>query len=221
MDIKAFQHALMGAGYRLPKFGADGKFGTESREAMQRFQRDHHLPVTDKPDDATTRALMGKLADGAADVIVAGEFKDFNQPRATRPINEIIIHCTATPEGRDVSVETIRGWHKAQGWADIGYHWVVGIDGVPRPGRPEAQVGAHVAGHNTGTLGVVYVGGVAADGRAAKDTRNAAQRAGLISIVKGLVKRYPDISKISGHNEYANKACPSFDVQKDPLSKLV
>lgn len=221
MDIKAFQNALLAAGYPLPKFGADGYYGTETREAMQRFQRDHHLPVTDKPDTATTRALMGKLADGAADVISAGVFNDFKQPKATRPINEIILHCTATPEGRDVSVETIRGWHKGQGWNDIGYHWVVGLDGVPRPGRPEAQVGAHVSGHNTGTLGVVYVGGVAADGKTAKDTRTEAQRAGLISIVKGLIKRYPTITKISGHNEYANKACPSFNVQKDPISKLV
>lgn len=221
MDIKSFQSALIASGYPLPKFGADGSYGGETRDAMQRFQRDHHLPVTDKPDEATARAVMGKLADKSADVIVAGTFKDFNQPKATRPIHEIIIHCTATPEGRDVSVDTIRGWHKAQGWADIGYHWVVGLDGVPRPGRPEAQIGAHVAGHNTGTIGVVYVGGVAKDGKTAKDTRTAAQRTGLIAIVRGLKERYPSIEKISGHNQYANKACPSFDVRKDPLSTLV
>lgn len=221
MDIKSFQQALISAGYPLPKFGPDGQWGKESRDAMQRFQRDHHLPVTDKPDEATARALGGKMGEIAADIIVGGEFTDFKQPKATRPINEIIIHCTATPEGRDVSVETIRGWHKGQGWSDIGYHWVVGIDGVPRPGRPEANIGSHVQGHNTGTLGVVYVGGVATDGKTPKDTRNAAQRTGLISIVRGLLARYPTIKKITGHNQYANKACPSFDVQKDPLSKLV
>jgi hypothetical protein len=87
-----------------------------------------------------------------------------HQPKAKRPIVEVIIHCTATPEGRDVSMATIRGWHKKQGWKDIGYHYVVMLDGTVEQGRPEGQIGSHVAGHNTGTMGVVYVGGVAKDG---------------------------------------------------------
>ena len=66
------------------------------------------------------------------------------QPKAKRSVVEVIVHCTATPEGRDVSVETIRSWHKQRGWKDIGYHYVVMLDGTVKPGRPEAQVGAHV-----------------------------------------------------------------------------
>ena len=221
MDIKSFQQALISAGYELPKFGPDGHWGKESRDAMQEFQRDHHLPVTEKPNEATARALGSRIGNVAGDILSAGIFKDFDQPKAERPITEIIIHCTATPEGREVSVDTIRGWHKAQGWADIGYHWIVGLNGVPQKGRAEAIVGAHVQNHNTGTLGVSYVGGVAADGKSAKDTRTDAQRAGLIALVRGLIQRYPSIRKVTGHNQYANKACPSFDVRKDPLSKLV
>ncbi len=138
-----------------------------------------------------------------------------------RAIDEIIVHCTATPEGREVSVETIRGWHKARGWNDIGYHWVVGLDGTVRPGRREAIAGAHVENRNARTIGVVYVGGVAANGKTPKDTRTPAQREALMDLCREIIGRYPSIRKVSGHNQYAAKACPSFDVRKDPLGALV
>lgn len=144
----------------------------------------------------------------------------FKQHKAKRFITEVIVHCTATPEGRNVSVQTIREWHKANGWSDIGYHWVVLLDGTVQAGRPESLVGAHVAGRNANTLGVVYVGGVAKDGKTPKDTRTPAQKAALLAHVKALIERYPTIAKVSGHNQYAAKACPSFDVRKDELGKL-
>lgn len=144
----------------------------------------------------------------------------FDKPAASRTIKEIIIHCTATPEGRDVSVDTIRKWHKDQGWSDIGYHFVVLLDGTVKSGRPEAIIGAHVAGHNTGTLGVVYVGGCDKTMKA-KDTRTPAQKKALLEFVSQLLKRYPNVKKISGHNQYAAKACPSFDVRKDELGRLI
>ncbi|MCQ0987558.1 phage tail tip lysozyme [Jiella marina] len=131
-----------------------------------------------------------------------------------RPINEIIVHCTATPAGREVSVDTIRSWHKQRGWRDIGYHWVVHLDGSVEEGRPVGQVGAHVAGHNTGTIGVVYVGGVDKDMRA-KDTRTAAQKDGLEKLLRDLMSHYPSVTKISGHNQYAAKACPCFDARQE------
>lgn len=180
---------------------------------MNNFQRDNNLPVTASPDSRTMDALLAAMAPKAASV--------FTLPPTKRRIDEIIIHCTATPEGRAVSVETIRGWHKAQGWKDIGYHWVVLLDGTVKPGRPEAEIGSHVAGHNTGTLGVVYVGGLAVDGKTAKDTRTPAQHAALLAHVKALIARYPTVKKVTGHNQYANKACPSFDVRKDELGRLI
>lgn len=131
-----------------------------------------------------------------------------------RKIDGIIIHCSATPEGRDVSAATIRKWHKAKGWNDIGYHYIIRLDGTVEVGRPVEQPGAHCTGHNQTTIGVCYIGGVAKDGKTPKDTRTDAQKASLLELVKTLqtVHRVPS-SNIFGHNEFANKACPSFDVQ--------
>ena len=131
-----------------------------------------------------------------------------------RTINEIIIHCSATEEGRDFSVEDIRRWHvQGNGWKDIGYHFVIYRDGSVHPGRPLDQVGAHTTGHNANSIGVCYIGGVAADRKTPKDTRTPQQNTALIELVRSL-KLVFGVSKVSGHNEYARKACPSFDVQK-------
>lgn len=131
-----------------------------------------------------------------------------------RVINEIIVHCTATPEGRPVSVAEIDAWHRARGWSGCGYHRIVGLNGERWAGRAIEKIGAHVSGHNTGTVGLVYVGGVAKDGKTAKDTRTAAQKESLIAEIIDLRDRF-NIGKISGHNEYAAKACPSFDASAE------
>lgn len=167
---------------------------------------------------AKTRAAMLRALSASEGVSPA--IPALAQPKATRPVNEIIFHCTATPEGREVSVAEITAWHKARGFATIGYHYVVHLDGTVEAGRAEAQAGAHVAGHNTGTLGVVYVGGVAKDGKTPKDTRTPAQKAALIAVRDALGAKYP-ITKVSGHRDYAAKACPSFDVHSDPLGGIV
>lgn len=131
-----------------------------------------------------------------------------------RKIDEIIIHCTATEEGKDFTVEEVRRWHvQGNGWKDIGYHFLVYRDGSIHPGRPLDQVGAHTSGHNATSIGVCYVGGVAADRKTPKDTRTPEQKAALVELVRSL-KVVFGVSKVSGHNQYAKKACPSFDVQK-------
>lgn len=132
-----------------------------------------------------------------------------------RRVTEVIVHCTATPEGRHTTVDEIREWHKQRGWRDIGYHKVVYLDGSVHNGRPISEVGAHVKGHNEGTIGIVYVGGVAKDGKTPKDTRTPAQKEALVKVIVDLMKQFPSINKISGHNQYAPKACPSFDAQKE------
>ena len=128
-----------------------------------------------------------------------------------RHLDEIIIHCTATVEGKNYTVKTIDRWHKDRGWKGIGYHYVVYLDGSIHEGRPLAQQGAHVSGHNKSTAGVVYVGGLDKN-KDPKDTRTAAQKKSLHKICKDLVSDFPTIKKISGHNQYANKACPCFSV---------
>lgn len=131
-----------------------------------------------------------------------------------RKIDTIVVHCSATPEGRAVSVSTIRQWHLDRGWRDIGYHYIIGLNGEIWPGRPITQRGAHVRGHNTGSIGICYVGGVTNDGRLApKDTRTPAQKTSLLSLIRGLMTDYPAINKICGHRDFpgVNKACPCFD----------
>ncbi len=127
-----------------------------------------------------------------------------------RKITEIIIHCSATPAGRETSVAEIDRWHRARGFKSIGYHYLIGLDGTIRRGRREEEPGAHCTGHNKCSIGVCYVGGCDSKMRAA-DTRTAAQRAALRSIVGELLHRYPGAS-VHGHNEFAAKACPCFDV---------
>lgn len=131
-----------------------------------------------------------------------------------RIITEIIIHCSATPEGKDYTVEQIREWHKQRGFSDIGYHYVIYRDGSIHTGRPIERIGAHCLGHNAHSIGVCYIGGVAKDGKTPKDTRTEAQKESLIKLIKDLKKKYPKAT-IHGHREFANKACPSFDVQKE------
>lgn len=131
-----------------------------------------------------------------------------------RHINEIIIHCSATPEGRDYTVADIDRWHKARGWRGIGYHYVIYRDGSVHAGRPVEQIGAHCTGHNANSIGICYIGGVAADGKTPKDTRTLAQRIALRELVEELRAKYPGAT-VHGHREFAPKACPSFDVQTE------
>ena len=127
-----------------------------------------------------------------------------------RKINEIIVHCTATPEGKDFKAADIDKWHKQKGWDGIGYHHVVDLDGTVEPGRPESKVGAHCYGHNQNSIGVVYIGGVPSDGKTPKDTRTPQQKAALVKLLTELKHKYPGAT-IHGHRDFAAKACPSFD----------
>lgn len=132
-----------------------------------------------------------------------------------RKINEIIVHCTATPEGKDVKASDIRRFHvEGKGWRDIGYHYVVDLDGSVEPGRDESIAGAHCKGHNSNSIGVAYVGGVAKDGKTPMDTRTEAQKRSLIELLKCLLEKFPG-AKIYSHREFANKACPSFDATRE------
>ena len=131
-----------------------------------------------------------------------------------RSITEIIIHCSATAEGRDFGVADVRRWHKAQGWTDVGYHYVVRLDGTVQEGRALSEPGAHCKGHNAHSIGICYVGGLAADGRTPKDTRTTAQRAALRALVDRLQRQFP-AATVHGHCEFAAKACPCFDVRAE------
>lgn len=131
-----------------------------------------------------------------------------------RRITEIIVHCSATPEGRPHTVGDIRAWHKQRGFKDVGYHYIIYLDGSIHAGRNEAEIGAHCTGHNRYSIGVCYIGGMTKDMKAAKDTRTEAQKKSLLQLLRQLKKKYPQ-AKIYGHRDFAAKACPSFNARKE------
>jgi N-acetylmuramoyl-L-alanine amidase len=131
-----------------------------------------------------------------------------------RQIKEIIVHCADTPEGRDDKAADIKRWHtQERGWSDIGYHYVIDLDGTIEPGRPLETAGAHCTGHNANSIGICYIGGCDKDMKP-KDTRTDEQKAALLLLLKYLVAKYPG-AKIYGHKDFAQKACPSFDAKTE------
>lgn len=128
-----------------------------------------------------------------------------------RTLDRIVLHCSATEEGHPFGAADIRRWHKARGWKDIGYHYVILLDGTVEYGRPVDQVGAHVKGHNSTTVGVCYIGGLR-NGEPA-DTMTPEQEVAFLELVYSLRKSLGYLT-VHGHNEYSAKACPSFVVKK-------
>lgn len=183
---------------------ADGIYGTITYETVRAFQKEHRL-TADGIVGPKTRAALDRFAPLSA------------QPCADkidRPVDKFIIHCSATPEGRDVSVEEIRSWHLERGFATIGYHYVIYADGSIHLGRPLSRIGAHCKGQNACSVGICYIGGLDTAGNP-KDTRTPAQRRALVQLLRTLRREWPKAT-IHGHNEFAAKACPCFDVRKDP-----
>lgn len=129
-----------------------------------------------------------------------------------REVKRIIVHCSATQKGRWFTAEDIRRWHKGRGFNDIGYHWVVYLDGTVHAGRAEGIAGAHCAGHNSDSIGICYIGGCGIDGKTPEDTRTEAQKRSIRKLVRELQQRYPGAT-VHGHNEFAAKACPCFCVK--------
>jgi len=131
-----------------------------------------------------------------------------------RIINKLIVHCSATREGMNVSRDTIRDWHLARGFNDIGYHFYIDLDGNIHKGRDIAKIGAHSKGQNRSSIGICYCGGVESDGKTPKDTRNEAQKEALLCVLRTMKAMYPD-AVIHSHRDFANKACPSFDATEE------
>lgn len=130
-------------------------------------------------------------------------------------IKYLIIHCTATAQGRDFTAKDVDRWHRAKGWDGIGYHYLIRLDGTIEPGRPETRVGAHCAGVNSISLGLCYVGGLAPDGKTPRDTRTIQQKAALLALLRRLKKKYPAARIVSHHHFNKAKACPCFDADTE------
>lgn len=192
-DVKMLQSAL----HLLP----DGIFGKMTEESVKEFQKANGL----KADGIVGTATWAKINAAGGNLSVK---------KSKRNIKEIIIHCSATPEGRDYTVADIRKWHKQRGFSDIGYHYIIYRDGTVHDGRDVNISGAHCTNHNSISVGICYIGGLAADGKTAKDTRTEPQKKALLNLLQYLKRLYPKAT-VHGHNEFACKACPSFNVQKE------
>lgn len=146
-------------------------------------------------------------------------------------VDTIFIHCAATRpdwfEGETLAqkVAEITRWHKQRGWRAIGYHWIIDRDGQIAKGRDEDETGSHVAGHNTGSIGVCLIGGHGSNENDAFEKHyTPEQEHALRGLIEDIKDRTP-IKSVRGHNEVAAKACPGFNVKrwlarKPPQRKL-
>lgn len=201
--VKQIQEAL----YLL----ADGIYGAITEDAVKVFQRENGLTV----DGIVGPATFAKL--------IPQRLK-----KSERKITEIIVHCSATPDGKDYTVDDIRRWHKQRGYSDVGYHYIVYRNGQLVQGRDINVIGAHAAGHNAHSVGICYIGGMSADNSRPEDTRTLRQKARLLSLLVDLRKLYPN-ARIVGHRDLSEdkngdgiidssewmKACPSFDAKSE------
>jgi tartrate dehydratase beta subunit/fumarate hydratase class I family protein len=143
----------------------------------------------------------------------------------TKALKYLMIHCTATPENREMKASDIRAWHtspppKGNGWKQVGYTDMFHLNGTVERlvnNNEDANVDAWeitngAAGFNDVSRHIVYVGGLATDGKTAKDTRTPAQKTAMEKYVKDFHKKHPSV-RIIGHGDIAKKACPSFDVK--------
>jgi len=132
----------------------------------------------------------------------------------SRDVNLLVVHCSATPVTMDIGAKEIREWHTSspRNWSDIGYHYVIRLDGKLEKGRPLYKSGAHARGYNKNSVGVCIVGGGDKNMKP-ENTMNKEQEKTLVNLIVELDWTFLDM-EIKGHNELSSKACPSFDVQE-------
>ena len=126
----------------------------------------------------------------------------------------IVIHCSATRAIQDIGAKEIRSWHKAKGWRDIGYHFVIRRNGAVEKGRGVDEIGSHVQGYNAASVGICLVGGLNNDTYAPEANYTPAQWSALKTLVSSMLKKYP-AAKVLGHRDFPKvaKACPCFDAK--------
>lgn len=236
MNIRQLQTGLNTLGYYLGTI--DGQRGPLTIKATKNFQRYAGLVPDGVPGTMTTTALRRALTPPSKSARAEPDKSAMNEPLLSYPIdrlpkkslvkpvklaltaravNTIILHCTATEATRKYTVADVRSWHKQRGFDDIGYHYLIDLDGSILDGRPVGQVGAHVEDHNVGSIGISYFGGISRD--RPRDTRTDEQFANMLWLVTELSRMYP-VKRIAGHSEYAQKACPCFYVPGDATGNI-
>ncbi len=196
--LSLIQTGLRDAGY--PLGAIDGVFGGKSQAAMSAFQL------------AGYRAASGQITPSTKGMILQGSAK--------YQVTEICLHCSATrPDwmGNHTLAEKVAEigrWHRDRGWRAIGYHWIIDRDGKSLAGRAETEIGAGVEGHNRGVIHICLLGGHGSSESDRFATNfSASQDVTVRGLIQGISMR-TQIRRISGHNEFAAKACPGFNVPK-------
>ena len=130
--------------------------------------------------------------------------------------DSIIIHCAATKASMDIGYKEIREWHVDQnGWDDVGYHFIIKRNGQYEKGRPEGYSGAHAPSHNSRSIGICLVGGMADDG-GPENNFTLEQFLTLKDLVNMIMDKYSDITEILGHCDVQDNKpnCPGFNVKE-------
>lgn len=128
-----------------------------------------------------------------------------------RKIDHIVVHCTDTPKGVYFDIKDVRRWHMSErGWSDVGYHFLILLDGTIQQGRELKTQGAHVRGHNYNSIGICYVGGKRSD------TRTEKQKESLVYLLSTMKRMFKD-ADILGHRDFkgVSKECPFFDAKNE------
>lgn len=135
------------------------------------------------------------------------------KPLNPSEVKYIAVHCSATPEGRDIGRLEIERMHRERGFATVGYHFIIRLDGTTEMGRPLDVRGAHVENWNHNSVGVCLIGGVD-KALKPKATFTERQLDTLKILLQGLQKQFPK-AQVQGHRDFPKvaKACPSFDVR--------
>lgn len=202
MSLIPFQQALKGLGYDPGP--VDGVWGVKTMAAVVSLI-------------AARGAPHPRLATPAPGPSVGSPM--IYQGSARYPVTEIVVHCSDTrPDWMDNRTfkerfAELRRWHmQDRGWKDIGYHWVIDRTGLVLPGRAESAIGAGVMGHNNGVIHVCLLGGHgSAETDRFADHFTADQDMSLVGMIER-IRSFTRIARISGHNEWAAKACPGFNV---------
>ena len=202
MSLVPFQQALKGLGHDPGP--VDGKWGPQTETAARAL-----IGIKGAPGPAPFRPPVTAPSAGAM----------ITQGSARYPVDEIVLHCSATrpdwmlDRSFNARYRELRRWHmQDRGWSDIGYHWVIDRDGEVLPGRAETTLGAGVMDHNTGVIHICLLGGHGSSQTDQfRDHFTAQQSRAVLSLIGSIAGR-TRITRISGHNEWAAKACPGFYV---------
>lgn len=193
---------------KLQKFNDKlDKFNQFGKDIEKEYDSDPDLIIISDEDnikeEAPTCNIVQELVDYIKNAII------------TRNIKYIILHCTATRT--DATVSAIqRFWREVRGWRNPGYHIIFTYDKGFTVLADFNSITNGVAGQNAHSIHLSYIGGIDVNNNnRAKDTRSEYQRELIKLAVLELKKQLPHV-EIKGHNEFANKACPSFNVQDEP-----